>query len=138
MSDALALLMRWLHLSSMATLVGGFLYSRLVMTAAAGELTPGHVHQQLDDKAAGRFRPFALTAMAGILISGLYNVFSVPGHTARYHALLGIKLLLVLHVFAVTLLIIRPANPKRARLTAGALVSGLLIILISAWLRRIF
>ena len=41
MSDALVILMRWLHLSSMATLVGGFLYSRLVATPAAGELTPG-------------------------------------------------------------------------------------------------
>jgi uncharacterized membrane protein len=138
MSDALALLMRWLHLSSMATLVGGFLYSRLVVTPAAGELTPGNFRQQLDDKAARRFKPFALAAMTAILISGLYNVFSVPGHSARYHALLGIKLLLVLHVFAVTLLITRTGNPRRARLTAGALVSGLVIIFISAWLRRIF
>jgi putative copper export protein len=138
MSDALAILMRWLHLSSMATLVGGFLYSRLAVTPAAGELTPGPLRQQLEDKAAGRFRPFALAAMTAILISGLYNVFSVPGHSALYHALLGVKLLLVLHVFAVTLLIIRPGNPKRARLTTGALVSGLVIILISACLRRIF
>jgi hypothetical protein len=122
----------------MATLVGGFLYSRAVLTTAAAELSPEHIRPLLDDKAAERFRPFALAAMAGLVISGLYNVFSVPGHSPRYHALLGIKLLLALHVFAVTLLIVRPANPRRARLTAGALVSGLAIILISAWLRRIF
>src|SRR5207302_1772011 len=36
MADALFVLMRWLHFTSMATLVGGILYGRLVMTRAAG------------------------------------------------------------------------------------------------------
>ncbi len=138
MSDALAVLMRWLHLTSMATLIGGFLYSRLVITGAAGSLAPVEARQALDERAARNFRPLALAAVTALLISGLYNVFSVPGHSVRYHILLGVKLLLVLHVFAVTLLIVKPGNPRRARLTTGALISGLAIILISATLRRIF
>ena len=137
MSDALIVLMRWLHISSMATLVGGFLYSRMAITPAAQALTPDS-REALGDRAAESFRPFALAAMVGLVLSGTYNLLATPGHTPRYHALLGVKLLLVLHVFAVTLLITRPANPRRARLTAGALVSGLAIVLISAYLRRIF
>jgi hypothetical protein len=52
--------------------------------------------------------------------------------------LLGIKLLLVMHVFAVAILISRPHNPRRARMMAGAAISGLAIIAISAYLRHIF
>ena len=55
-----------------------------------------------------------------------------------YHMLLGIKLLLVLHVFAVAILIVQPQEPApRAQMT-GAVISGLVIIAISAYLRRIF
>jgi hypothetical protein len=56
----------------------------------------------------------------------------------RYHIVLGIKLVLVAHVFAVALLIVQPKNPRRVRLMTGAFLSGLAIILISAYLRRIF
>jgi hypothetical protein len=61
-----------------------------------------------------------------------------PGHTPTYHILLGVKLLLVMHVFAVAFLVTQPKNPRRARLMAGTVVSGLIIIAISAYLRRIF
>jgi hypothetical protein len=44
----------------------------------------------------------------------------------------------VLHVFAVALLITQPKNPKRARMMTGTLVSALVILAISAYLRRIF
>ena len=40
----------------------------------------------------------------------------------------GIKILLVLHVFAVALLITQPKNPKRARMMTGTLISGLIIL----------
>jgi hypothetical protein len=52
--------------------------------------------------------------------------------------LLGIKLLLVLHVFAVSILIVQPKNPRRVRMLTGTMISGLVILAISAWLRRIF
>jgi hypothetical protein len=68
----------------------------------------------------------------------MYNLFANPGHSARYHMLLGVKLLLALHIFAVAMLATQPKNPRRARLLTGAAISGLAIILISAYLRRIF
>ena len=68
----------------------------------------------------------------------MYSVLSTPGHTRRYHVLLGIKLLLAGHVFASALLAARPGNPRRARQMVGALISGVLIVLIAAYLRRTF
>jgi uncharacterized membrane protein len=137
MADALFVFMRWLHLSSMATLVGGLLYARLAMTPAAGAL-PAEQSSKLGEKAAAAFRPLAVAAISGLVISGVYNVLSAPGHTVRYHMILGIKLLLVAHVFAVAILIVQPGNPRRTRLMTGGFISGLAIVLISAYLRRIF
>lgn len=129
--------MRWLHISSMATLVGGLIYGRLALTPALQSLAQD-ARAAFSEKVAARFRPLSYAALAGLTLSGLYNLLSTPGHTARYHMLLGIKLLLVAHVFAVTILIGQPARSRRSRLMTGAFVSGLVIIIISAYLRRIF
>jgi hypothetical protein len=77
-------------------------------------------------------------AIAALTLSGVYNVLTMQGHTSRYYLLLGIKLLLVAHVFAAGILAVRPGNPRRARQMTGACISGFLIILLSAYLRRIF
>ena len=137
MGDVPAVIMRWLHLSSVATLVGGFLFGSLVLRAAAAVLPPEAV-ASLSENAAARFRPWLWTALAALIISGAYNVISMPGHSRRYYVLLGIKLLLVAHVFAAGLLAMRPRNSRRARQMTGAFISGFVIILISAYLRRIF
>jgi putative copper export protein len=137
MADVLFVLMRWLHFASMATLVGGILFGRLVMTSSLGALAPD-AREAFGDRAAARYRPLVLTAIVGLIVSGTYNLLTNPGHTPKYHMLLGIKLLLVLHVFAVALLITQPKNPRRARMMTGTLISGLIILAISAYLRRIF
>jgi putative copper export protein len=137
MADALFVLMRWLHFASMATLVGGIIYGRLVMTSSLGALAPD-ARIAFDRKAATGYRPLVLTAMIGLVVSGTYNLLTNPGHTPRYHMLLGIKLMLVLHVFAVAFLVTQPANPRRARMMTGIMISGLIILAISAYLRRIF
>jgi hypothetical protein len=90
------------------------------------------------DRAAALYRPLVFGAMAALLISGCYNILTNVGHTPLYHMLLGVKLLLVMHVFAVAILITRPHNPRRARMMAGAAISGLAIIAISDYLRHIF
>jgi len=137
MPEALNVFMRWLHLSSVATLIGGMIFGRLVMTPATGALAP-ETCASLDERAAAAFRPLVAVGVAGLLISGIYNVLSSPGHTVKYHMFLGIKLLLVMHVFAVAWLVVQPNHPRRARLMTGAFLSGLCIILISAYLRRIY
>ena len=137
MPDALFVLMRWLHFASMATLVGGILYGRLVMSASLTTLAPD-ARDAFDGSAASRYRPLVLASVMGLIVSGTYNLLTNPGHTPTYHMLLGLKLMLVLHVFAVAFLISQPKNPRRARMMTGTLISGLLILAISAYLRRIF
>ena len=137
MADVLFVLMRWLHISSVATLIGGMIFGRAVMSQAAEGLSPDS-RESFMDKAAGLYRPLVFTAMGCLLISGTYNILTNLGHTPLYHMLLGIKFLLVMHVFAVAILIPRPHNKRRARMMAGAAFSGLAIIAISAYLRHIF
>ena len=137
MLDVLGVTMRWLHLSAVVTLIGGMLYASLVIRAAAAALSPDAA-ATLAENAAARFRPLVWASVAALILSGTYNLISTPGHSPLYLLLLGLKLLLVLHVFASALLAARPRNPRRARQMTGAFLSGLLIILISAYLRRIF
>ncbi len=137
MSDALYIFMHWLHISSVAALIGGLFYARLAMTPASGALPPEE-REALSETSAHRYRPVVVLAILGLLLSGLYNIFSAPGHTVRYHTLLGIKLLLVAHVFVVSFIAVGPHHPRRARLMTGAVISGFVIILISVYLRRIF
>ena len=137
MGDVLGVIMRWLHYSSVATLIGGILYGRLVMVPSSAVLAPDE-REALADRAAVAFRPFVLAAICGLVFSGVYNILIHPGHTTKYQVLLGIKLLLALHVFAVALLIARPGHPRRARMMTGAAISGLAIIAIAAYLQHIF
>jgi putative copper export protein len=126
--------MRWLHLSSMAILVGGILYWRLVLAPASQVLSPD-MRNALADKAASIFSPIVFAAIGGLLISGIFKYLTNPGHQPIYHMIFGIKMLLALHVFAVAILIARPGNPRRTRMLTGTAISGLAIVLVSAWLR---
>lgn len=138
MAEALlAVLMRWLHIGSVATLIGGALYGWWVAGAATQSLSP-ESRDALWEDMASRFRPLVYTAVAGLVVSGIYNVIAHPGHSLLYHTLLAIKLLLVLHVFTVMLLSAQPNKKRRARMMAGAAMSGMVIIAMSAYLRRIF
>jgi uncharacterized membrane protein len=137
MADVLAVIMRWLHISSVATLVGGMIYGRFVVAPVIDTLPEGS-KGGLDEGMAARYRALVYAAVAALVLSGLYNIFATPGHSPRYHMLLGIKLLLALHVFAVALLLVQPGAKRRTRRMTGVVISGLIIIAISAYLRRIF
>ena len=128
--------MRWMHIASMVTLIGGILYGRLVMARADRHSRPGRPEALRN--AAALYRPFVFAAIGGLVLSGTFNLLTTTGHRPIYHALLGVKLLLALHVFAVAILIVKPKNPRRVRMMIGTIISGLIILAISAWLRRIF
>jgi len=134
-SDVLNVLMRWLHISSVAVLIGGFVFARLMLTASEKTLA-ADAGQALADRASTRFRPFALGAMTALVLSGIYNLLYSPGHTVRYQAMLAVKLLLVAHLFSVAVIVAKPGHPRRKRLITGAAISGLIVIAISAYLRR--
>lgn len=134
MPDGLAIPLRWLHIASMATLLGGMIFWRLVLARAGVDDTRGAFTERI----AAAFRPLVFVSIVGLTLSGFINYLMAPGHSKFYHMLFGIKLLLALHVFAVAILIVRPNNPRRVRLATGTMISGLIVLFISAWLRRIF
>jgi uncharacterized membrane protein len=136
MGEILTAVMRWVHLSSVVTLIGGIVYARFVMIPAAASLSPD-ARTALDERAAARFRPAVYVAMAGLVLSGIFNYMSKPGHSVLYHALFGVKMLLALHVFSVAILVAAPNNPRRGRQMFGAAISGLAILLIAAYLKGI-
>jgi uncharacterized membrane protein len=137
MKDVLPVFMRWLHIAAAALLVGGLLYGRLVLKATRETLAPD-VAEKLGDSAAALFRPRVIACVLALLLSGVYNILTSPGHHQWYQIWLGIKLLLALHVFAAGFLATRPGNPRRSRMMAGAGLSGLIVILIADYLKNIY
>jgi len=126
--------MRWIHIASAVILLGGFAFARLVLAPAlaqAGETAA------LADRIAARFRPILVTVVFTIAGSGLYNYLTKENYPPHYHMWMGIKLLVVLHVLAASLLYATaPANEaKRRRQATGIVISGIIIIMISGWLR---
>jgi hypothetical protein len=112
-APALSVLMRWLHIVSVIVLAGGLFYARVV----AGDLAAG-------------FKPLAYGAIGAILVSGVYNFLSKSSYPAHYQAWFGIKVLLALHVFAVTLL-----YKGKLRSLTGAVITSAVIVAIAAYLR---
>jgi hypothetical protein len=115
--------MRWLHLASVIVLVGGIFYARVIV----------------GDMAAG-FKPLAYVAIGAILVSGFYNFLSKGTVPANYQMWFGIKVLLALHVFAVTILYKGPGESpvnKKRRMLTGAVISSGLIVAIAGYLRWI-
>lgn len=134
MPDAIGVPLRWLHIASMATLLGGIIFWRLVLArAGVDEFRAGLV-----EKIAAAFRPLVFLSIGGLIFSGIINYVTVPGHSKLYHAVFGLKMLLALHVFAVSILIVQPDHPRRTRLATGTMISGLIILALSAWLKRNF
>jgi hypothetical protein len=120
----LTVVVRFLHIAAISTLVGGTLFARI----AAGAFTDG---------VAARWRPAAITAVAVAFLSGLYTLLNKAYTPPGYHMWFGIKFLLALHVFAVSVLICRAGMPveKRHRLLGGSAITTLVIVAISAYLR---
>ena len=137
MAEALNVFMRWLHIGSVATLVGGMIYGWTVMMASTGELAV-EPRKALEERAAALFRRIVVAAIVCLTLSGVYNIVSYTGHTTRYHIILGIKLVLVAHIFASAVMLTQPNNPRRRRQMASAAISGLIVIAISAYLRTIY
>jgi len=142
--DWLTLVMQWLHLTAAVTGIGGVIYARAVVVPSLNEVDPGS-RARLLARLVARARPLSFTVIGVLLLTGLFNVFlEIKGKPPIYHMLLTVKLLLAIHVFAVIFLVALPpgANPardaRRPRLMLGAAISGLVILLLSAYLRRGF
>jgi hypothetical protein len=128
--------MRWVHIFSVVTIVGGFLYARYVLAPALAGV-PAVNAAAVSNGSIARFRPILYTALGAVLLSGLYNYLTKPSYPPHYHAVIGVKFLLVLHIFATSILYTIPnANEgNRQRRLTSLVISGVLVIALSAVLR---
>jgi uncharacterized membrane protein len=140
--EVLGVLSRWLHITSAVLLIGGAVYARTVAVPALRTLA---AEDRLRAWAvlAARFRPMVYAAVAGLLVSGTYALLAHPGHTRLYHIWFGVKMLLAAHVFAAAVLAVRPPEKdgdesQGVRRLSGVVVSGLVVLLIATYLRRIY
>src|SRR6266702_5737701 len=113
---ALNILMRFLHILSVIVLLVGILAWRFGVIPALAPLGE-ETRRKMENALATAYRPAVLFGVAGLLLSGIYNFlrWNQTGLSPAYHAVIGEKFLLALHVFVVAILASRPDNAKRAR-----------------------
>jgi len=128
--------MRWIHIASAVTLVGGFIYARFVLAPALAAVGASE-SDAVGAAAARSFRPLLLTVLVTLIGSGAYNYATKASYPPGYHMWIGIKLLLVLHIAASAILysVRDSAQAKRNRTALSIAVSGLIVIAISNYLR---
>jgi hypothetical protein len=131
-----AVFFRALHILCAVTLVGGVMAWRFAAIPAEAALAE-ETRTKTGNATAVAWRPWILTAVAGLLISGVYNFLHKAGLTPVYHAIFGVKILLALHVFAAAILAARPNNARRKRQLTGVVASGVIIVILSAVLRAL-
>jgi hypothetical protein len=134
----LVVCVRWIHVASVVTLLGGFIYARFVLAPALASL-PGSERESLAKRTVAGFRPLLYTVLLAVLASGTYNYVTKASYPPHYHMWMGIKLLLVLHILAAAILYtVRDAGEaKNNRTATGIVISGLIIIAIASYLRWI-
>jgi len=132
----LGVCMRWIHIASVVTLIGGFIYARFVLAPALAAVAPAE-RNGLTAAVQRAFRPLLFTVIATVLISGIYNYATKGSYPPGYHMWMGIKLLLVLHVISSAILdSTRAPNPAKSSRTAlGIVITGLMAIAIADYLR---
>lgn len=135
---------RFLHILFAAWAVGSLIYARYVLSPAVQAMA-AEERARLLGRLSERLRPLALTSIALLLITGLYNFYRIyqAGVAPGYHMAFGIKFLLALHVFGMLYVLSKPPSgdprrdAKRPRLALGALISGLIILALGAYLRTL-
>jgi len=132
----LGVCMRWIHIASVVTLIGGFIYARFILAPALGSL-PQPEREAAGKQSVSSFRPLLFTVLITVLGSGMYNYATKSNYPSSYHMWMGIKLLLVLHIYVSAILYsVRQSNEgKRRRTELSIAISGLIVIAIADYLR---
>ena len=130
--------MRWIHIASVVTLIGGFIYARFVLAPAIASAAPAESNR-LMAAVQSAFRRLLFTVIAAVLVSGIYNYATKGSYPPGYHMWMGIKLLLVLHILSSAILdSTRAPNPAKSSRTAlWIVITGLMTIAIANYLRYI-
>ncbi|HLY59531.1 MAG TPA: hypothetical protein VKV95_02080 [Terriglobia bacterium] len=134
---------QWVHVSAAVLGVGGIAFLHIIILPSMRALNPDQ-RETLLKAVLGKFRWVSWSVILLLLISGLYNVrqyyWEVPW--GRAWLLLTIKIVLAMLVFAIALGLSLPLNflnwfrARRQMWLAIALTLAMIVILISAYLRR--
>jgi len=140
----LHLFSRFIHISSVVIFLGGVFYARQVLVPVLNTL-PEDVRMQSAAGSQIRYRATLFVLLLLIVVSGLYNFLSYAGpkHGQAYQMWFGIKMLFVAHILASAILWatspygdVAVAGKSKRRLLSIS-ISGLLAVLISAYLRSL-
>lgn len=133
---------QWIHVSAAALGVGGMGFLLLVLWPSARVLTPEQ-RDALLQAVGGKFRWVSWTVILLLIISGLYNMSLVwEAPWGRYWQMLTVKIALAVVVFLISLgltlpfKLLEPFRARRKQWLTAAFAVGLVVILISAYLRR--
>jgi uncharacterized membrane protein len=136
------LLFRFIHIGSVIAFLGGIVYARQVLVPTLNSL-PEDLRLEASSRAQRKYRSTVFALLVLIIASGFYNLLGGPKHSYDYQVWFGIKMLLVLHIIsAATLWATSPygdvkvAGKSKRRLVSIA-ISGLIVVLISAYLRSL-
>lgn len=144
--------MRWLHVASAVTVVGGLLAMRFaVVPGLAGRADAAEVYAAIQRG----FKKLLHSALGLAVLTGFYNYGVVAvgairkikethadlGALSSYHGVMGVKMLLSFALFGLAAGLLKPADTlpeaKKGPLTVN-LVVGLIILALAAYLRRLW
>ena len=148
--DILSLVLRWLHVLSAVTMVGGVFYMRLAVLPAT-ETLPEEQRGPFGGAMRRAWAKWVMISVALLLVTGLVNMIMTPKYNdfdteqgkKLYSMLVGIKFVLALPVFfLISTLNGRSANADRFREKQGlwlnlAAALCILIICIAGFVRFI-
>jgi uncharacterized membrane protein len=139
----LSTFVQWVHVSAAVLGVGGIAFLSIIFLPSMRTLSPDQRETVLK-AVLGKFRWVSWAVILLLLISGLYNVrqyyWEVPW--GRAWLLLTIKIILAMLVFVIALALSIPLKilnwfqARRPIWLAIALTLAMIVILISAYLRR--
>lgn len=141
--EILDLMSRIVHVGTAIVLVGGSVFTLMVLMPAAKNL-PDEPHQTLAQAVTGRWKRFVHIGVLLFIVSGGYNYYRALAHhqgDALYHALLGMKMLLAAGVFVLAAALVGSSQKfepiRRARFTwlRILVVVAALIVAISGYLK---
>jgi uncharacterized membrane protein len=136
-------IIQWVHIMSAVIGLGGMGFMILILIPSLSVLSPEQ-REALSKAIASRFRWATWSAVTLLLLSGLYNVrrfyWEEPG--GRAWDFLTLKILLSFTLFAIVLgltipfRLFEPLRVRRRNWLLVAFILGVVVVLISAYLRR--
>ncbi len=142
MNPVLGNLNHWLHLTGAIIAIGGTITLRLVIHPIVSKME-GEAGAELQRSIRRKMIPLIHTSVALLLITGFINMARVfqGGVPPLYTGLFALKVLLAMAVFTIAILLTvsSPAldnfNAKRGTWMLLNILLGLIVVLISAFLR---